>query len=458
MLDDAGACLGSLRRWLARSAERAERAGPTARTGCAGGAGRTGRMAGSRRTSLSAIALLLPASIALGDTLVLRTAVRAQRDDGVVLLREVAELRGAELSKFGDVVVATVPVGAPPREIAMDDIRRRLEQAGANWAKIDLEGRRVVVRPRIADAFGTPALNAPASVVPTSRDRGDSSASAGSADSESTRARADGAPAADAFGGTEETAGANAASARQLPTKRGGARSTGEPVLAAAVLEEQSVRALVAAAMTRALDESPDDVRLRFDGLDASTLAENPPGVRLEIDPVGALDADRAEFAVRWWRDGKVERRSNLSVLPEIARSATVASRDLRKGDRPDPTELQTSLCWVRPSERHRVVRASAIAGRAMGATLRANEPLLEQHLERPLLVRRGDRIVVRTTVGSLAVSVDAIAKTDGREGDVIECVRQGSQSRRDRNAITVVVTGRGEAVVRGDRDNASTM
>lgn len=400
---------------------------------------------------------------AFADTLVLRSAVRAQRDDGVVLLREIAELRGTEIARYGDLVVTTVPIGSPPKELGVEEIRRRLEQAGANWAKIDLEGRRVVVRPRIADSFGAPALNAPASVVPSSR-----------GDARPVRSGAStGVPSDDGVGTDAGASGTGARSestpnttSRSIAAHRVWRRPGSEPVLAASVLSEHSVRALAAAAIVQALDESPDDLRLAFDGLDAATLAQTPSGVRLEIDPVGRLDADRVDFAVRWWRDGKVERRSNLSVFPEIARSATVSTRDLRKGDRPDPATLQPALCWVRPSERGQVLRASVIGDRSLATSIRAGEPILEPHLERPILVRRGDRIVVRTTVGSLALSVDAVAQSDGREGDLIDCVRVGSQARRDRNPLRVMVTGRGEAVVpdasasaaAGTRDHSSAM
>lgn len=426
------------------------------------------------------IASLGAVDSAAADTILLRTAVRAMRDDGMVLLRDVAELRGPEVSRYAELVIASVPLGSPPKEIGVEEIRRRMEQAGANWASIDLEGRRVLVRPRSSDALGAPKVCAPASVEPQARrangetDVGAADDGAGSvshrAGSSSDRdgasnARAgvtDGRSGAAGFSGSARRGNAIAAttptnsdSSARRPTRRDGRRTASDPVLVASVLGENSVRALVGAAIKQALDEDGESIRLSFDGLDATTLAETPPGVRIEIDPIGILDADRVEFAVRWWRDGRVERRSGLSVFPEVARTAAVAPRDLRKGDRPDGSEWSNSLCWVKPSERDRVVRPGAVGGRAVGTTLREGEPLLESHLERALLIRRGDRIVVRTTVGTLAVSVDAVAQSDGREGESIECVRMGSPERRDRSTISAIVTGRGEAVV---RSSATTM
>ncbi|MBM4112649.1 MAG: flagella basal body P-ring formation protein FlgA [Phycisphaerae bacterium] len=408
---------------------------------------------------------------AAADTLALRSAVRALRDDGLVLLRDVADLQGEEVSRYAELVVASVPLGSPPKELGVEEIRRRLEQAGANWARIDLEGRRVVVRPRSSDAMGSPGACAPASVEPKSAranaraisgDRGGedsalgdgSTDGAGGADRSRADARAGGATNAGASAGSNggnDSRGGNSAArgAGRLSSSRALRRTASDPVMVDAILGENSVRALVAEAILRALDEQPDSLRLAFDGLDATTLAETPPGVRIEIDPIGSLDTDRAEFAVRWWRDGRVERRSNLSVFPEVARVAAVAPRDLRKGDQPDGSEWDSSLCWVKPSDRHRIVRAGAVGGRAVGTALREGEPLLESHLEKAIFVRRGDRIVVRTTVGSLAVSVDAVAQSDGREGETIECVRVGSPGRRERSTISAVVTGRGEAVVR---------
>jgi len=387
---------------------------------------------------LAAMSVLVIDSHAIGDTLVLRSAVRARSDDGSVLLRDVAELEGAELARFAEIVVAVVPSGSPAKELGVEEIRRRLEQAGANWAKVDLEGRRVVIRPRLSDLSGAPGVCAPASVEPPRTVR--ESAATGSRDTNAP--------------GTSRTTTARDADRtpaqiepRRFDPTRGPRRAGSEPVIAAAVMGERSVRALVADAVVRALGEDPEQVRLVFDGLDPATLAETPAGVRIEVEPIGMLDGDRAEFAVRWWRDGRVERRTNLSAFPSIARTASISSVDLRKGDRPDETQLSTATAWLRPSERSRVVRPGALGGRAMATGIRAGEPLIESHLERQLLIKRGDRIVVRSIVGSLAVRVDAVAQSDGREGEVIDCMRIGANA-KSKSAFSATVTGRGEAVI----------
>lgn len=399
----------------------------------------------------------------LADDMVLRSAVRARSDDGVILLKDVASLRGTEITRFADMVVATVPLGAAPKELTIEEIRRRLEQAGANWAKIDLEGRAVIIRPRSSDTVNPPGACAPASVE-QGRSRGDGAAEGddGARGAAASDARA-GSTAASSGGsaqrrqpvGKRETAAADRPGAirvepRRFDPVRGPRRNATDPVLASAVLEERSIRALVAESLLRTLDEQPDALRLTFEGLDAVTLAEVPAGARVEIEPIGITDADRAEFAVRWWRDGRVERRTNLSAFAEVARSAAIPSRDLRKGDRPEDDDLEAALCWVRPSERMRVVRPGAVGGRSLATGVRQGEPLLESQFEKQVLVKRGERIVVRSVVGSLAVSVDAIAQSDGREGELIECTRIGATGgRRDSKAtFSAMVTARGEAVV----------
>jgi len=392
---------------------------------------RTGRAA-------ALLVLVAPALIATAtasaDSLVLKSAVRARSNDGVILLRDVADLQGNEIARYADVVVATVPAGSPAKELSVDEIRRRLDQAGVNWAKIDLDGRRVIIRPRQRDAAGPPGACVPASVEPGARSL-DGGVDARSGDG-STAGRA------------ESQNGAERATPTRFDPVRGPRRNLSEPVSASAVAAENSVRALVCAALVQALNEPADAVRVSFDGLDASTLAEVPPGVRIEIEPIGMLDADRAEFAVRWWRDGRVERRTSLSAFAEVARTAAVPKRNMRKGDSPSDADVEGTLCWVRPSERDRIVGVGALGGRAFATSVRSGEPLLDSQFERQLLIKRGERIVVRTVVGSLAVSVDAIAQSDGREGEMIQCVRVGAPGRRDKSSFSAVVTSRGEAVV----------
>lgn len=415
---------------------------------------------GSRHAHRIAAALVLAASpwttsIAAADSLILRSAVRARSDDGVVLLRDVAELRGEEIARFAELVVAAVPMGAPAKEIGVEEIRRRLEEAGANWAKIDLEGRRVVVRPRLSEAFEAPRVCAPASVEPSKSAGRTGANGAGSTDddhgaassSSASSGGANGSPGSIAAGAARNADGAPSVEPRRFDPTRGPRRSAAEPVLAAAVIGEHSVRALVLDAMLRELGEEPESLRATFDGLDAATLAEIPTHLRIEIEPIGRIDGDRAEFAVRWWRDGRVERRTNLSAFPEVARIAAVAARDLRKGDRPGDADLTSAICWLPPADRARVVRPGAAGGRALAIGLRAGEPLLDSRLEKQLLVKRGDRIIVRSIVGSLAVSVDAVAQSDGREGELIECVRVGT-SGRSKSSFNALVTARGEAVV----------
>ncbi|MBX3356324.1 MAG: flagellar basal body P-ring formation protein FlgA [Phycisphaeraceae bacterium] len=401
----------------------------------------------------AALALPWLLAVAAGaDSIILRSAVRARSDDGAVLLRDVAELQGSEVSRFGDLVIATVPSGAPAREVTVEEIRRRLEQAGANWARIDLEGRRVVIRPRLSEAAGALGANAPISIAPKGTGRSDGAGDSGAASGRSGAADGPTGTAGDGRGIAAD--GTQRMEPRRIDPRRAGRRGSSDPVLASAVSDERSVRALVADAIGRALNEPSDSVRISFEGLDAATLAEVPNHLRIEIEPIGLLDGDRAEFAVRWWREGRVERRTNLSAFAEVARLATVASRDLRKGDQPGDGDVDGALVWVRPSERLRIVRPGAVGGRVLASSVRAGEPIFDSQFERQLLVRRGDRVVVRSVVGSLALSVDAIAQSDGREGEVIELVRVVS-GQRQRSTISATVTGRGEAVL-AQRQRAS--
>ncbi len=89
---------------------------------------------------LAVLALVVStATSALGDTVTLRRSARVETLERLVLA-EVAQLDGSHAEGFAELalVVDTRP-GARP-VVGIDDVRRALEAAGANWGKLSLGG------------------------------------------------------------------------------------------------------------------------------------------------------------------------------------------------------------------------------------------------------------------------------------------------------------------------------
>ncbi len=359
---------------------------------------------------------------ASADDVVLRPSVRAP-DDGAVRLRHVAELRGEEAVRLGEVLIAMVQNGADVRRVGVDEVRRRLDDAGANWSRLDLAGSAVLVRPRLAAGDAGPAACMPVSM--------------------------------DAGGKTPDAAAGSAGKARPAhapasPGPRTDPKQRDAGVPADELLAQGGAAALMAQAIQRALGVPAPEVRISLAGLERAAGDADLDGCRVEVDPVGAPDGDRCDFNVRWWRDGRVVRRGTATARTEVAVPVVAAARDLRRGDRPGVQDLATTTRWMRPSERAASVTAKAVQGQALAVNVKSGTPLLREQVERELLVRKNDRIVVRTLVGSLAVSIDAVAQEDGREGEQIECIRAATKGRRDKTTFTATVTAKGEAVVDG--------
>ncbi len=91
-------------------------------------------------SALTALALAaLTATPAFGDTVTLRRSARVETFERL-RLAEVAQLEGSHAEGFAELAldVATRP-GARP-VVGIDDVRRALEAAGANWGKLSLGG------------------------------------------------------------------------------------------------------------------------------------------------------------------------------------------------------------------------------------------------------------------------------------------------------------------------------
>ncbi len=74
---------------------------------------------------------------------------------------------------------------------------------------------------------------------------------------------------------------------------------------------------------------------------------------------------------------------------------------------------------------------------------LKAGDVLKKKHVKRDVLVKRGDRVIVRCLVGGVVISLDAEARSDGAEGDLIELRKLG-----ERATFMARVSGPGAAIL----------
>ena len=102
------------------------------------------------RTILAVVAgVATLTSTALADSIELRRSIRRDVADRPVLLRDIAVLDGEHARSLASVEIVAVGDLPADRTIAIDiaEVRACLDAAGAAWARIDLTGGSVRIRP-----------------------------------------------------------------------------------------------------------------------------------------------------------------------------------------------------------------------------------------------------------------------------------------------------------------------
>jgi flagella basal body P-ring formation protein FlgA len=353
-----------------------------------------------RAALILAAALAAPAA---ADEVVLRESVRLAADAKAVRLSDVAEISGPEALRLADTVVAEVADPAADLEITVAQVREALGAAGAHWGKVQLSGRAVSVRPALPSSASAPRLMTPVAL--------------------------DAAPKPGAAAPAQAVPPATAAGAPWEPCET--------------LAELPTVRGAVARTLLGAWNTAPERMRLAFDPADRSVLDTPLDGARFEIQPLSELDSDRVEICLRAWSGARVERQHSLTVKPMVEFDAAVLRRDVGRGDMLREEDCLVEPRWVTPLQASTLCSLIEAVGRTADAPLKAGDVLKKKYFRRDMLIKRGDRVVVRCLVGGVVISMEAEARGDGVEGDSIELRKVG-----ERETFMATVAGRGSAVI----------
>lgn len=338
------------------------------------------------------VAALAPS--ALADEVNLKGSVRLAPGAGGVTLADVAEISGADAERFADLVIAPVADPSSVLEISVADVRRALTEAGVHWGRVQLNGGTVIVRPTGPQGAAPPLLVTPASIE---------------------------AP-------TAEVRRAVAASGYE----------SGE-----SLVDLMTLRGAVARTIIAGMRLPPESVRLTFDQRDAPVLDADLQDHRFEIQPLSRFDSDRIDVGVRSWEGDRVTGRYTLSVHPAVRQDVVMLTSDLHRGDVVHEDACTVEPQWLPPIQAATMCSLIEAVGRVADTTIKAGEPLKYKHVRRDVLIRRGDRVVVRCLVGGVVISLEAEAKDDGAEGERVELRKLG-----ERDTFFGTVTGPGSAVI----------
>lgn len=125
----------------------------------------------------------------------------------------------------------------------------------------------------------------------------------------------------------------------------------------------------------------------------------------------------------------------------EIFRSVLIATERVNRGKILDATKIMTERRWVRPDE-FAALKEDAI-GMAMCKTVNPGQMIQSQHIEFPVVIRRGDIVSAKSISGSVVVTVRGRAKANARLGETIEF-----ESMNGQNSFRAKANGKGRAVI----------
>jgi flagella basal body P-ring formation protein FlgA len=182
-----------------------------------------------------------------------------------------------------------------------------------------------------------------------------------------------------------------------------------------------------------------DLVRMTFRDLDEPFLETTTAGRLVEIREISR----RGRTAIRVIVLDElivVEERALIFDV-EIFRDVLIANQRVNRGTHLDATKFMTERRWVTPEEQS-VHRDDAV-GMALSKTINPGQLITVEHVELPLVIRRGDIVSAKSISGSVVVTVRGRAKSNARLGETIEF-----ESMNGENHFRAKATGKGRAAI----------
>jgi flagella basal body P-ring formation protein FlgA len=128
----------------------------------------------------------------------------------------------------------------------------------------------------------------------------------------------------------------------------------------------------------------------------------------------------------------------------EIFREVLVATGRVNRGTVLDESMVMTERRWVIPDDE--AASSEDALGMALSKTINSGQLIQTQHIELPLMIRRGDIISAKSISGSIVVTIRGRAKANARLGETVEI-----ESMNGLSQFRARATGKGRAVILKD-------
>jgi len=323
---------------------------------------------------------LAVAPAAVGNTSITLRRAAQVAPDRAIRLDDVAVITGSQAEELAPLEIA--PAGTNTVELAA--VRSALDKAGVNWARLTLQGRTCLL------ADGPPDL-----------------------------------PHSQASRKSAQLEAASIDSAEASPGTHAG---------------------LITARLAELFGVESGDLRLKFTNLNPAQrafLSATPdPAARIRIQPQAAGSSPRVPVEIEIYQGDRLLQRHRLTAEVLVRREGVAAGAQIDR-DRPiAASELRDDAQWLAPSADAPITRAQAewmIAKRR----IEPGTMITKDDVQSPIVIKRGDQVLVQCLSGGVAVKAKARALDNARDGEPVRLQVEGSK-----RAFKARASGRGTAVV----------
>ncbi len=182
-----------------------------------------------------------------------------------------------------------------------------------------------------------------------------------------------------------------------------------------------------------------DLLRISFRGNDEEFLSTPTDSRLVEIREISKRG--RTAIRVIVFENLEVAAEQALVFDVEIFRTVLVARQRVNRGKVLDASHILSERRWVSPDDQS--ASSGDALGMALSRTVNAGQLIQEQHIELPLVIRRGDIVTAKSISGSVIVTVRGRAKANARLREVVEI-----ESMNGENVFHAQATGKGKAVI----------
>lgn len=188
-------------------------------------------------------------------------------------------------------------------------------------------------------------------------------------------------------------------------------------------------------------------VRIKFRDLDDDFLNTPTNGNLLEIKEHSRRG--RTSIRVVLMNEFEILAEKALIFDVEIQRDVLFARTMLNRGTVLDETHLMSEMRWVNPEEKSATLEMAM--GMAVTKIVESGELLSEDHIEKPVVIRRGDLVSAKSISGSVVVTVRGRALASARLGGVVEI-----ESMNGETSFVARAIGEGRAMIlkKGEEGN----